>query len=269
MLIANARMYSVNATVAAAWRTLLEWVIARSGVSGRVIDYAAPQPLAGLWSRPDMGAVFMCGYPLVHTSPRPIVLAAPIPSAPAYGGKAVYWTDIVVRAESPLVQFAETFGRRMAWTIEDSQSGYQALRAYCAPHAAARGGRLFAALVGPLVTPRRVIAAVLDGTADAGPLDSYFHDLVRHTEPYVAARLRTIASTPPTPNPMLVAAAGTPAADVERLRDALIAVADAPELATVRTTLALQGFARRDIADYDVLVKRAAAADAAGYPRLA
>ena len=32
MLIANARMYSVNAQAATAWRTLLEWVIERAGV---------------------------------------------------------------------------------------------------------------------------------------------------------------------------------------------------------------------------------------------
>ena len=35
MLIANARMYSVNAQAATAWRTLLEWVIERAGVRCR------------------------------------------------------------------------------------------------------------------------------------------------------------------------------------------------------------------------------------------
>ena len=48
-----------------------------------------------------------------------------------------------------------------------------------APFARDRGGTLFEATVGPLVTPRRVVEAIVSGEADAGPLDSYFHDLLR------------------------------------------------------------------------------------------
>ncbi len=169
MLIANARMYSLNESVAASWRTLLAWVVARAGVRCEIIDYPAPEPLAALWARPDLGCVFMCGYPIATARPAPRILAAPVPEPARYGGAPVYFTDIVVRADSPLQTLPDLFGRRFAFTTEDSQSGYQAPRRLLAPYARARGGSLFAKAVGPLVTPRRVVEAVLSGEADAGP----------------------------------------------------------------------------------------------------
>jgi hypothetical protein len=78
-MIANARMYSINAATSAAWRTLLEWVLARAGVEAEVIDFPAPQPLPDLWGRLDLACAFMCGYPFALASPRPLLLAAPVP----------------------------------------------------------------------------------------------------------------------------------------------------------------------------------------------
>ena len=269
MLIANARMYSVNASVAAAWQTLLEWVIARAQVECEFIAYPPPAPLAALWARPDVGCVFMCGFPISNARPTPRILAAPVPDPARYGGKPVYCTDIVVRADSPLRHITDTFGRRFAFTTEDSQSGYQAPRQFLAPFARDRGAALYASIVGPLVMPRRVVETVLGGKADAGPLDSYFHDLLRQHEPAIAAQLRVVASTRFTPIPALVAAPALPEADARRLTDALLAVSDTAGLASVRNTLLLRGFAAVDAKDYDALRSDALEVDAAGYPQIA
>ena len=268
-MIANARMYAISPPVAAAWRTLLLWVIVRADVACEIVDYSAPQPLSELWGRKDLGCAFMCGFPLAKATPAPTVLAAPVPSPAAYGGAPIYWTDFVVRADSPIQELIDIFGRRFAFTTEESQSGYQAPREFFAPYARLHGGTLFAAAVGPLVTPRRVIEAVLEGSADAGPLDSYVHDLVRAHEPALAERLRTIAKTAPTPIPALVAAPGIAPGDALRLRTALLAVGRAPELAQVRTTLLLEGFVSVPVERYGELIARAGTADALGYPRLA
>src|SRR5260221_6601811 len=152
MLIANARMYSLNESAGASWRPLLAWFVARAVVGCEFIDYRAPEPLAALWARPDLGCVFMCGYPIATARPAPRILAAPVPEPARYGGAPVYFTDIVVRADSPLQTLPDLFGRRFAFTTEDSQSGYQAPRRLLAPYARARGGSLFAKAVGPLVT---------------------------------------------------------------------------------------------------------------------
>ena len=174
-----------------------------------------------------------------------------------------------MRADSPLRQLQDIFGRRFAFTTVDSQSGYQAPRRLFAPFARDRGGRLFDAAIGPLVTPRRVAESIVTGEADAGPLDSYFHDLLRRHEPALAAQLRTIASTAMTPIPALVAAPGLPDAHAERLTAALVAVADADALTPVRATLLLRGFAMVAAEAYATLRGDACAADKAGYERLA
>ena len=265
-MIANARMYSVNTATAAAWRTLLAWVLARAGVAGTVIEYPAPQPLPTLWARSDLGGVFMCGYPFSRTVPRPVVLAAPVPAGPGFDNRPVYWTDFIVRADAPFHRIEDTFGLRLAFTMPDSQSGYQAPRRYLAT--LANGKPLYAATVGPLVTPRRVIEAVLAGEADVGPLDSYVHALLRVSEPGTAGQLRVVAATSPTPIPPLVASLSVPAADVARLRSAFADVAGSTELAAVRDALALRRFAQVPATDYDILHAHAALADGAGYRQL-
>ncbi|MEO8751890.1 MAG: PhnD/SsuA/transferrin family substrate-binding protein [Casimicrobiaceae bacterium] len=266
-LIANARMYAINPAVAAAWRALLEWVAARAEVPLDVIDYPAPAPLPALWSRTDAACVFMCGYPLSLAQPQPRVLAAPVPSPPSYAGRPEYWTDIIVRTDSKIARLEDTFGKRFAFTTADSQSGYQAPRLLFARHA--HGAHLFAATVGPLVTPRRVVDAIIEGDADAGPLDSYVHALLRYHEPEVASRWRVVTATPPTPIPPLVAAPGLPDGTVQRITGALLAVATAAALEAIRATLQLQGFVPAAADDYRVLRTGAQQADNLGYPRLA
>lgn len=266
MRVANARMYSVAPAAADAWQALLRWVIAEARVDMTVIDYPAPQPLPALWQRPDLGCAFICGFPFAQEpAGAHRLLAAPVPAGADYAGRPVYWTHLVARRDGDLRTLDDALGRRLAFTTPDSQSGYQALRTFLAPRAAARDGRLFAAAVGPLVTPRRVVEAVLAGEADAGPVDSYAFDLLAAHAPALTSPLRVIARTPPTPIPPLVGAAALPAADADALTQALLRVGTAPDLAPVRAALRLAGFARVARDDYAPLRAAAAHADALGY----
>src|ERR1700737_298696 len=132
-------MYSIDAATGAHWRVLLEWVIARAGIDCDVIDYPPPLPLPSLWKRRDLGCVFMCGYPLMHAQPAPEVLAAVLPRRALLPSQPTYWTDLVVRADSPLLTVTDALGKKLAYTTEDSQSGYQAPRRFFASFARAAG----------------------------------------------------------------------------------------------------------------------------------
>ncbi|MFO1306746.1 MAG: PhnD/SsuA/transferrin family substrate-binding protein [Burkholderiales bacterium] len=246
--VVNARMYAVSPAAADAWRSVLHWVVKRAQVAADVLDYPPPKPLPSLWARDDLGGVFMCGHPFSRATPQPRLLAAPVPSPAAYGNRPVYWTCLVAREDSGIRNLADTFARRMAYTTPDSQSGYLALRALVADAA-----HPFSKMVGPLVTPRRVIEAVIAGEADAGPVDSYALGLLALHEPALVAPLRVVAASPPTPIPPLVASPGMPAGEAACMRDALLEVAHAPALVTAREALLLRRFATVDAADYDVL----------------
>ncbi|MEP7207866.1 MAG: PhnD/SsuA/transferrin family substrate-binding protein [Casimicrobiaceae bacterium] len=267
-MIANARMYSVAPRAAAAWRALLEWAVHRAGVDCAVIDFPAPRPLPDLWSRPDLACAFMCGFPLSRTAPPPQIVAAPVPSPARYGGRPVYWTDLVVRVDAAIGGVEAMLGRRMAYTTAESQSGYQAVRRLFAPHAARAGAPLFGAIIGPLITPRAVVEAIARGDADVGPVDSYALELLRRHAPELTAQIRVVASTPPTPIPPLVASPHIEADAVARLAAALLAVENEAELAAVRRDLVLQRFERVDPAVYRTLAADATIADELGYPAL-
>jgi ABC-type phosphate/phosphonate transport system substrate-binding protein len=125
-------------------------------------------------------------------------------------------------------------------------SGYLALRKHLFGFRSKNRPRLYRAAVGGLLNARRVIEALDERRIDVGPLDSYYHDLIRHSEPALAAKVRVVATTAPAPIPPLVSTGS------ERLREALLAASQAPELAGERAILLLKGFAVPDEADYRV-----------------
>jgi ABC-type phosphate/phosphonate transport system substrate-binding protein len=122
-MIANARMYSISPEVADLWRRLLSALIADAGARVTVIAHPAPRPLAELWRRSDNAAVFMCGLPFSRAEPQPELVAAPVPTPSSFADRAGYWSEFVVRTDSGFDSVEATFGRRIAFTVPDSQSG--------------------------------------------------------------------------------------------------------------------------------------------------
>src|SRR3546814_4408496 len=87
------------------------------------------------------------------------LLAAPVPSPARYAGRPVYMTDFVVRADAPFRSLEDTFGGRIGYTVDDSQSGCNAPRHHLLRYRTPQRPRLYSASIGPLYTPRKVIDA--------------------------------------------------------------------------------------------------------------
>jgi ABC-type phosphate/phosphonate transport system substrate-binding protein len=263
--LANARLYSVSAQARAAWADLFALISRESGVGLDVIDHAFPAPLAELWSRADLASAFMCGLPYVRAGNPPKPVVAPVPRGAPIAGQPVYATRLLVTASSSFQTIEDTFGGRLGFTVEDSHSGYNALRHHLLPYRLARGTHLYNESVGPLYTPRRVMEALLNDTIDVGPLDSYALDLMLHHEPELRERIRVVATTDAAPIPFVVASAGCPDEIIARLRAAFLAFGQAPQGAKLRELLCLEGFAPVKLADYDVIARWEDEAKAAGY----
>jgi ABC-type phosphate/phosphonate transport system substrate-binding protein len=251
-MIVNARMYSATPQVKAAWQKVLGWAVDRAGLDWQLLDYDAPAPLNALWARDDLGAAMMCGLPYSQRKPRPQLVAAPVPSPARYGGKPVYFTDIVVRADSPQRRIEDTFGGVVGYTLDDSMSGCIALRRHLLPYRGAHGKALYKAALGGLVNARQVIEALAAGKIDVGPLDGYYHDLLRRNDAQAAAQVKVIAVTDAAPIPPLVATAALEDGELERMRTALLQAGTAPELVAEREMLLLKGFAVPEESDYRV-----------------
>ena len=253
-MIANARMYSVTPEVGALWRRLLAAVLGKADPAIEIVDHAPPAPIAELWARPDKVAVFMCGLPQSLASPRPALVAAPVPSPAAYRGRACYWTDLVVRADSGFETLAQTFGHRLALTTPESQSGYAAPLHELMAHATSVKGTqpLYREVVAPVFTPMGALRAVIDGHADVAPLDSYALALMRRHAPDLVAQVRVIASTEPTAVPAFVASGSASPAIV----DAFLGADRQADSRALMEPLLLTRFDGPDVAGYDALRQR-------------
>jgi ABC-type phosphate/phosphonate transport system substrate-binding protein len=258
-------MYAVTPEVEAGWRALLEHVARDAGVALEYVPCPAPQPLEALWSRPDLGAVYMCGYAIALGLAPVVPIAAPIPRADWAAGRAVYRTNLIVRQDAPYAKLEDTFGARAGYTVAHSHSGFNALRHHLLAYRTPQRSALYGEMVGNLVTARAVLDAVHEGRIDVGPLDAYWHLLVARSAPHLTAGIRVLAFTELAPVPPLVAAASAPADWVARVRTALLAAARQSWFGAFAESLQLEGFAPVSAGSYAVLLDWDRAAKAAGY----
>jgi ABC-type phosphate/phosphonate transport system substrate-binding protein len=261
----NARMYAVTPAVEDSWRALLGHVTDEAGVPLTYLPYPAPQPLEALWARPELGAVFMCGYPIALGLAAVVPIVAPIPRAPWAGGRAVYRTDLIVRTGAPYHTLEDTFGGHAGWTVEHSHSGFNAFRHHLLAYRTAERPRLYGEMTGHLVTARRILDGVREGRLDVGPLDAYWHLLIARHAPELTHGVRVLASTGLAPIPAFVAAADAPSELLTALRDAFVGARERAWFPPLADQLLLEGFAPVSARTYEPLLAWDREARAAGY----
>jgi phosphonate transport system substrate-binding protein len=206
-------------------------------------------------NRIDVG--WICGaYYVAKAAAAPErvrLLAAPVMDGARYGNRPIYFSDVVVRADSRFHSFASLRGARWAYNERRSFSGYIAV----CQHLAELGldGSYFGAALasGAHVESLRMVLA---GEVEATAIDSTLLDDERARRPDLRRRLRVVHSLGPSPIPPWVAFGGLSATDEERLRTALLAL---PTAAAGRAALAAGNLARfAPVADADYEPIRAA-----------
>jgi phosphonate transport system substrate-binding protein len=168
-----------------------------------------------------IGAICGAVYVRLADQPAPPVqlLAAPVMRAARYQGRPIYFSDLVVPADSRAQKFADLRGKLLAYNEPNSYSGYQVVRAHLASLGESRA--FFGGIVAAgshQAALRRVVA----GTADAASIDSIVLERELQLHPELAAGLRTVATFGPSPIPPLVAAQQLPPATTHALRAALL-----------------------------------------------
>jgi ABC-type phosphate/phosphonate transport system substrate-binding protein len=265
-MIANARMYAVTSEAEATWAELVARVSSEAGARFTYTPYPAPEPLENLWSRVDLGCVFMCGYPIALKIADITPIAAPIPDAPWAQGRALYRSDLIVRRDSPFRRLEDTFGGRLGWTVEHSHSGFNALRHHLLPYRSEDRPSVYAAVTGHLVTARRILDEVLSGGIDVGPLDGYWHMLIRAHRPELTDGIRVLASTDVAPMPAFVTSGNVDPGLVTALREAFAEAHRQPWFEPLAKRLLITGFQPMDHGDYGVTLAWDRESKAAGYP---
>ena len=81
--------------------------------------------------RGDIHVCWICGLPYIRKN-NVELLAAPVMRDPRYGGKPVYYSDVVVNADSDLRSFEDLRGKTWACNEPGSHSGYNLTRYHLA-----------------------------------------------------------------------------------------------------------------------------------------
>jgi ABC-type phosphate/phosphonate transport system substrate-binding protein len=225
----------------------------------RTSDYQA------IWRNPELLLGQACGYPLVKQFRNALqIVATPIYRSPGCAGFE-HCSFFIVNAKAEYRTLADLRGSVCALNGFDSNTGMNLLRAAIAPFAA--GDRFFRSVV---VTGAhyKSLEAVAGGHADVAAIDcvSFAHFL--RFEPDVTARVRKIGQSSRTPAPPFVTAQKTDPGILRILKEALRAVAIAPDLEAVRSALSIEGFAFETDIDYDRLLRIENDAAALGYAEL-
>jgi phosphonate transport system substrate-binding protein len=141
--------------------------------------------------RPDMS--FVCSLAWIHyqdlgaTSASPI--AAPILSGARYGGRPLYFSDVIVSRRSDAGRFLDLRGRTWAYNEPLSQSGYGITRYHLT--SLGETGGFFSEVVGAgsHATAIRMVAA---GEVDGSAIDSQVLEMALRREPGLRERIRVV-----------------------------------------------------------------------------
>ena len=164
---------------------------------------------------------FICGA-AIHTARRLARSAGRAGHARAarYGDRPIYFSDIVVRHDSPFESFCDLRGATWAYNEPDSWSGCVALRAHIAAHGATR------ATAGGSSSWARMCASlrmIVEGAIDAAAIDSTVLELDTGAPAGSwPSQIRVVESIGPNPIPPAVVRREVPDAIKQQLRNALL-----------------------------------------------
>jgi ABC-type phosphate/phosphonate transport system substrate-binding protein len=268
MAIANFAMYDlpeVTAATNALWAGMAR-ALTREGLDGVPGTLTRGVDLDQLWRSPELLFSQTCGYPLMNDYKDALrLVATPVYDAPGCQGPD-YVSMIVVRLEDSVRALPDLRGRSVAVNSVTSQSGYSALRASVA-HLAHKS-RFFGKVVNS-GSHGASLALVAEGQADVCATDCVTHALLARHRPEALAGLRVLARSPAAPGLPYVTRAGAGDELVARLRAALFAALEDPNLASAREALLLAGAEVLPLSAYRSILEMEARAQALGYAEVA
>ncbi len=196
--------------------------------------------------------VEFCGLPYIRKvgqSPGWIEpLVAPVMSSRRYQNRPIYFSDVVVHADSSYRHLADLQGAVWAYNEPGSHSGYGVVRYTLAT----RGKSLdFFGQVIASGAHQASLAMILKREVDGSAIDSTVLELELAHHPEIAAHLRIIDTFGPSPIPPWVVSRAVPEGLRKALRETLIRMGADP---AGKAILQKAGMARFEVAadrDYD------------------
>ena len=215
----------------------------------------------------DIG--FLCGLPYVELARRPDppveLLAAPVLRGARYEGRPIYFSDVIVRADSPIRSFSELRGRVWAYNDPDSHSGYNVTRHRLLSMGETSG---FFGRVVEAGSHQRSIQMVCSGEIDAAAIDSLVLAVELRDRPALGEQLKVIDTLGPAGIQPVVAATRLPDELKAAVREVLLAMGDDLAARPRLTPSFVERFVAVTDENYDDVRAMLCAAEEAGFMTL-
>src|SRR5262245_41355086 len=212
---------------------------------------------------------FVCGLPYVERTlcgDCPVEpIAAPVLLGARYGGRPIYYSDVIVRRDSPCRSFADLRGRSWAYNERHSQSGYGITRFVLARDGHAKGyfGRVVEA-----GWHERAVELVATGECDASAIDSQLLAVMFRDDPALADELRVIETLGPSTIQPVVVSRRLPRPVKSELQRKFLSLSAAPAAQQPVAAALGERFVPVGDGDYDDLRRMSEAALTAGWHSL-
>lgn len=203
-------------------------------------------------ARGQIDIAFMCGLPyatLSETSACPFqLLAAPILHGERYQHRPIYFSDVIVRKESPYTSFDDLGGCAWALNQRASHSGWNVV-----VYSLLESGKtpdFFGQLI-ETGSHLNSISYVLNGQADATAIDSQVLDVFLAQNPPAAAALRVLAMLGPSSIPPVVIARSVDQSLRRDVQAVFLTMHEDPQAASALRSGAIERFVTVKDEDYD------------------
>ena len=232
-----------------------------TGYLGERMGITAVFPITIPWQERerlfDTGEIqvgWICGLPYVWKAdsgqPPVALLAAPVMAAPRYQNKPIYFSDVIVRADSPFTCFADLRGARWVYNEPHSHSGYN-LVAY---HLATLGEDWsYFNEVRASGAHQLSLEMIQNGRCDASAIDSTVLEIEFAKDPSLKSQLRTIETLGPSPIPPWVIRNDVPDTLKQQIRRTLLTMHHSPAGRTILSNHGMTQFVPITDSDYDII----------------
>jgi phosphonate transport system substrate-binding protein len=232
-------------------RELALWLAARLEIPVQLVDDV---PWQERERRLDAGLIdlcWICGLPYVQKADDGIAIepcVAPVMRAARYRDEPIYYSDVIVRIDSPYHTFDDLRGKTWAYNEPRSHSGYGIV---C--HSLAQRGETFG-YFGKLIeagSHQQALRLVKWGDAAAAAIDSTVLEAELARIPSLRRAFRVIDTLGPSPAPPWVISTRLPAASRLEIALALESMRQDPEGAAILGTWGISELRRVGAAHYD------------------
>jgi phosphonate transport system substrate-binding protein len=200
----------------------------------------------------DIQVGWICGLPyVIHAgNPEPSIelLAAPVMAGERYRQQPVYFSDVIVRREEAVKDFADLRSKVWAYNEPHSHSGYNITRFMLAQK------KLSSDFFGEIVeagSHERALKLLLRGKIYATALDSTVLETEIRNDPHLADRIRILESWGPSPIPPWVIHRSLDRKVAITLRDAMVSMNSNAEGKSILDADSVSRFTQVVDSDYD------------------